>query len=108
MSNTMVKGVKGTIVQYIVNGYQYPITLINMYDVDEFLAFQFKETDHVQEHSFGWQWKDIEKMETVFRSWLNIVNAHYYSASKENFFIWEAVQEAIEVNKIVIVLDNMS
>ena len=76
MSETTVRGVKGVLETYVIKGREYPITLINMYDVDELLASKFKDSDVVEETSFGWRWVDIVKMEAAFRSWIKTTNAH--------------------------------
>ncbi len=44
----------------------------------------------------------------MFKSWMNTVNAYLYSHPKEDFSIWEGVQEAVKENKIVVVLDKRS
>ena len=108
MSDVIVNGVKGKKETYMIEGREYPITLISMYDVDEYLAQQVQNPDVAVKHSWGWQWKDLEELSVVFKMWMSETNAHLYSDVKEDFYVWRGVQDAVKENKIVVVLDNMS
>lgn len=41
-------------------------------------------------------------------AWCEANNAHYYARPKEEFFVWEAREEAFRAGKPLVVLDNLS
>jgi hypothetical protein len=44
----------------------------------------------------------------LIRDWCEENNFHYYAAPKENFFRWKGIQEAEELGKVGVVLENLS
>jgi hypothetical protein len=58
---------------------------------------------------FGEEWPDWDTQCKVLKAFMEThPNAHYYGRPNEDFFIFEAVQEAYDKGKDVIILDNMS
>ena len=43
-----------------------------------------------------------------FQKWCDKFDAHYYAREKHKFFVWEAVEEAKENNKKIVIIENMS
>jgi hypothetical protein len=50
----------------------------------------------------------FEEESKLIRDWCEENNFHYYAAPKENFFKWKGIQEAEQLGKVGVVLENLS
>ena len=63
--------------------------------------------DHLYPHK-GWMDVDYKESTEAVMFWCNVNESHYYTAPREDFFMFVAVQEAIAKDKNVVVVEDLS
>ena len=93
-TNQTVNGVKYTL--YSEDGV-HMVKVINICDL----------MDHLYPHK-GWMDVDYKESCEAVMFWCNVNESHYYTAPREDFFMFVAVQEAIAKDKNVVVVEDLS
>ena len=93
-TNQTVNGVKYTL--YSEDGV-HMVKVVNICDL----------MDHLYPHK-GWMDVDYKESSEAVMFWCNVNESHYYTAPRENFFMFVAVQEAIAKDKNVVVVEDLS
>lgn len=64
----------------------------------------------VLENKLGKDWwkANYEEHSKIVQEYLKENDAHYYAKPKEDFFLWEAVEEAEALGKKEVVVEDMS
>ena len=103
-SNNTIDGVKYEL--YSENGTH----MVKVVNICNLLDHLYPEVWHEPSSTtrFGWMDVDYKESGAAVMSWCDKNNSHYYAKTREDFFIFRAVEEAIAEGNDVVVVEDLS